>query len=121
MNTEENINSGIDFDSAPGEAFVGLNIIRLSVGQADGPFVVQSIMMKPFGEGARKKDIPQVIATKGNVPYTMPIAAAFIKRLEEAALKKGDTFIIKRDNDYTSRDGTPDCEAYLLKVTARAK
>jgi hypothetical protein len=64
--------------------------------------------------------LPQVTAKKGNTPYIMPIAASFQARLKDAALKKGDTFLIKRVGDYVSAEGTPGCHSYLLKVTARA-
>ncbi len=120
MSEQNNIPAGVDFDKAEGESFVGLNLLALAVGQTEGPFVVEKIEQKEFGEGNRKKMLPQVTANKGNTPYIMPIAASFQQRLKEAALKKGDTFLIKRVGDYTSQEGTPGCHSYLLKVTERA-
>ncbi len=112
--------SGVDFDNIQGESFVGLNLLKLEVNQADGPFVIQSVAMKKFGEGSRAKELPQVIALKGNTPYTMPIAASFVARFEDASIGKGDSFVLKRTNDYTSQEGTEGCHSYILKVTARA-
>lgn len=118
---QTNQNPGIDFDNAEGEAFVGLNLLKLNVGQADGPFVVEQIAMKEFGEGKRKKEIPQMVAKKGSTPYTMPIAASFIARMEDAKLAKGDTFLLKRTEDYVSSEGTEGCQSYIIKVIDRAK
>jgi len=120
-NQNQNQNSGVDFDGAQGEAFVGLNLLKLNVGQADGPFVVQSIELKKFGKGNRVNEIPQMVALKGSTPYTMPIAASFIQRMEDANLAKGDTFLLKRTDDYTSQDGTEGCQSYIVKVTDRAE
>lgn len=117
----QNPKPAVDFFGAEGEAFVGLNILQLKVGEADGPFVVDKIELKKFGEGKRANEIPQVTAMKGNIPYTMPIAASFVARIEDAKLAKGDTFLIMRTEDYTSKDGTEGCESYIIKVTARAK
>lgn len=123
MNPEnnQNQNSGVDFDNAQGESFVGLNLLKLNVGQADGPFVVESITMKEFGKGSRKNDLPQMVARKGTTPYTMPIAASFIARMEDAKLAKGDTFLLKRTEDYTSQDGTEGCQSFIIKVIDRAE
>lgn len=114
-------NTGADFDNTKGESFVGLNLLKLQVGEADGPFVVSEMKMKEFGKGTNKKELPQVVGTKGSTPYTMPIAASWIARVEESGLKKGDEFMIKRTPDYVSTEfGTEGCQSYLLKITKRA-
>lgn len=113
-------NSSVDFDNSKGESFVGLNLLKLQVNQADGPFVVESITMKKFGTGTRQKELPQVVGIKGSTPYTMPISASFIARMEDAGLKKGDSFLIKRTDDYTSSEGTENCQSYIIKVTGRS-
>jgi len=111
----------IDFDNAPGEAFVGLNILNLEVGEADGPFVLQKIEEKEFGTGKNKKMLPQYQSVKGNTPVIMPISASFLTKADEAKLKDGDTFLVKRDRNFTSREyGTENCKSYLVKVVARA-
>lgn len=110
---------GIDFDAAQGEAFVGLNLLKLEVGQSDGPFLVIELKLKKFGEGSRAKELPQMIGMKGSTPYTMPISASFIARCEDAKLAKGDTFILKRTEDYVSNEGTEGCQSYILKVLSR--
>lgn len=120
-NPNQNTAPGVDFDNAQGESFVGLNLLKLRVGEADGPFVVASLALKKFGEGARAKELPQVVGMKGSTPYTMPISASFIARLEDAKLAKGDTFLIKRTEDYTSQEGTEGCQSYIIKVLNRAK
>lgn len=114
-------NSGVDFDNAQGESFVGLNLLKIGVGQSDGPFKVTSINKKKFGEGSRAKELDQIMATKGNTPYTLPIAASFLARVKDAKLKVGDSILIKRTEDYTSEEGTEGCHSYLIKVTDRAK
>lgn len=113
--------SGVDFDNAPGEPIVGLNILQLEVNQADGPFTVEAITPKDFGEGARKKTLNQVIAKKGNTPYTMPIAASFMARAKDANLQPGDVFYIKRTADYISAEGTEGCQSFILKVQKAQK
>jgi hypothetical protein len=111
----------IDFDNLKGESFVGLNLLDLTVGQADGPFVVNAITEKEFGVGKNKKLLPQYMCKKGTTPVTMPISASFLTKAKEAKLDVGDTFYIKREKDFTAKDfGTDNCKSYILKVTSRA-
>ncbi len=112
---------GIDFDAADGEAFVGLNILDLHEGAADGPFKLVNILPTEFGVGKGKKLINVYHTMKGTTPVQMPISASFITKAEEAKLQKGDTFLVKRGNNFKSREfGTENCKSYLIKVTARA-
>lgn len=112
----------VDFDSAQGEAFVGLNLLDLEEGEADGPFVVQEIEQKEFKQGKKVDVLPVFHCMKGTTPVDMPVSASFLTKAEEAKLSVGDTFLVKRGKDYDSKDfGTKNCKSYLLKVTARAK
>lgn len=111
----------IDFDNLPGESFVGLNLLALNEGQADGPFVVVSIEQKEFKTG-KKTDILDVYhCLKGTTPVDMPVSASFLKKAEEANLSEGDTFAVKRGSNYDSKDfQTKNCKSYLIKVLVRA-
>jgi hypothetical protein len=111
----------INFDALGGEKFVGLNVLNIEVGETDGPFVLEKIEQKEFGVGKNKKMLPQYSAMKGTTSVIMPISASFIKKAEEAKLSPGDTFYVKRDRNFTSRDfGTENCKSFLIAVTGRA-
>lgn len=111
----------IDFDSLSGEAFVGLNLLDLAIGEADGPFILKEIRQEEIGKGKNKKMHDVYHAVKGSTPVQMPLAASFITKAVEADLSVGDTFYVKRANDYVAKEyAGQNCKAYLLKVTARA-
>ena len=111
----------INFDALGGEKFVGLNVLNIEAGETDGPFVLEKIEQKEFGVGKSKKMLPQYSANKGTTSVIMPISASFLKKAEEAKLAPGDTFYVKRDRNFTSRDfGTENCKSFLIAVTARA-
>ena len=116
-------NQPFDFDSAGGEAFVGLNLLSLEEGQADGPFVLSSIEPKWFGVGKARKELNQYIAMKGTTPVIMPISASFLMKAEgEAKLQIGDVFGVKRTANYDAKEsGQRNCKSYLIKVLSRAK
>jgi len=120
--TREQIASGeVNFDTAEGEAFVGLNILDLAPDQSDGPFVMEGVIDKTFGIGKAAKTIGVIQAVKGTTPVQMPIAGSFMQKAKEANLQKGDIFFVKRGKDFKSKDwGTDNCKSYLLKVTFRA-
>lgn len=121
--TEElprNPDGSINFDAADGEAYVGLNVLALEVGQADGPFTVVNIIPTDFGAGKAKKSINVLHCMKGSTPVQMPIAASFITKAEEAKLAKGDKFIVQRGPNFKSKQyGTENCQSYLVKVLSR--
>lgn len=116
-----NESGGVDFDAAEGEAYVGLNLLDLAEGQADGPFKLANIIPTEFGVGKSKKLINVYHTMKGTTPVQMPISASFITKAEEAKIQKGDTFLVKRGNNFKSKEfGTENCKSYLIKVTSRA-
>jgi hypothetical protein len=111
----------IDFDNLGGESFVGLNLLDLDVGEADGPFVLAKIDPTVFGSGKAAKTIDVYCANKGSTEIRMPISASFMVKVQEANLKIGDTFYVKRGKNFSSKAfGTDNCKSYLLKVTKRA-
>jgi hypothetical protein len=117
----------IDFDGASGEEFSGLNILKLEKGEAAGPFVLRTIKENQLLGKAPKKDkkdtrkpVTVYIATFNGKEVRMPIAAAFTMKAKDANLSIGDTFLVKRLDDYTSDFGTV-CKGYALKVTERKK
>jgi hypothetical protein len=116
--------AGTEFDDTEGETFAGLNLLRLKQGEAAGPFVLKEILknQKLGGDGAKRKPVDVYVATNKGTEIRMPVAAAFIKKAVAAKLKAGDTFLVKRLEDYIAKKfGKQGCADYALKVTARAE
>jgi hypothetical protein len=114
---------GNSFDDTQGETCAGLNILRLKQGEAAGPFVLKEILLnQKLGENKKMAAVNVYVATHNGVEIRMPIAAAFVKKAEAATLKVGDTFLVKRVEDYVAKKfGKAGCADYALKITDRAK
>jgi hypothetical protein len=115
------------FDTTQGEEYSGLNILKLEKGEAAGPFVLKKILEKQvLGKAPRKgkpdtrKPVDVYVAEHNKREVRMPIAAAFTMKAKEANLAPGDSFLVRRSEDYVSEFGST-CKGYQLKVTARAK
>jgi hypothetical protein len=113
------------FHEAAGELHAGKNILKLQPGQAAGPFVLVEILAdQELGTKGRKKLAPVDVyigEDAAGTRWNMPLAAAFISKVEEAKLAIGDTFLVLRTDDYTSNTYGTKGQGYSLKVTARAK
>lgn len=114
---------GSSFDDLEGETFAGLNLLKLKPGEAAGPLVLKEILRdQKLGENKKMKAVDVYIALQGKVEIRMPVAASFISKAEAGSLSVGDTFFVKREEDYIAKKfGKANCAAYVLKITARAK
>lgn len=109
-----------------GEVLAGLNILKLNVGEVAGPFVLKKILLAQklgTGKGADKRKPVDVYVSEFNgQEIRMPVSASFVGKAKDANLAVGDTFLVRRDADYTSKEyGSRECKSYSLNVTARAK
>jgi hypothetical protein len=123
-----------DFDSADGEHYAGLNVLKLDVGQAAGPFVISRIdrdakIGKPEGKKGVQKTIDKYFGfltdlngnkIAGRAEMALPIAKAFVMRCKDALVGVGDIIALKRTADYVSGQPQPG-KGYELKVFKRAK
>lgn len=115
------------FESTPGELFAGKNILKLAEGEAAGPFVLKEILrdqdLNP-ATGKKKKMEPVDVYigthTETKQDVNMPVAAAFVQKAEDAKLSIGDTFYVRRVQDYVSKAWGTKGAGYELKITARA-
>ncbi len=115
------------FDSAEGELFAGLNIIKLEVGAAAGLFVFKELTPPRFLNDKFKKPIQTGVVQKcdkNGVPsgpdWALPASASMTQKVFDAKIAPGDVFAIARENDYTSKQGREDCKAYIVKVFKRS-
>lgn len=115
------------FDSAVGEVFAGLNIVKIPVGGAAGPFKFLRLLEPRILNKKFKKKIETGVAVLVNEAGTalgadvqLPASASMTQKLLDAKIAPGDVFFIGRDADYTSKQGREDCQAYILKVVHRS-
>lgn len=117
------------FDSAEGEVFAGLNILKLKVGEADGPFVFKLLTPPRFLNAKYKDPIQTGVCVRcdmqGKVSGSaqdvqLPASASMGQKIFDAKLAPGDVFAIAREADYTSKQGRDDCNAYIVKVFTRS-
>ena len=110
------------FDTAPGEKFAGLNILKLKPGEAAGPFLLVNILKdQKLGEKNKKmQPVDVYVATFAHQEVRMPVAASFVGKAQDSHLAVGDTFLVKRLEDYTDKKYGRECQAFALNITARA-
>lgn len=108
-----------------GEVLAGLNILTLAVGEVGGPFVLKKILKnQTLGAGAaakKRKPVDVYVAEHNKLEIRMPVSASFVGKAADAKLAVGDTFLVRRDPDYTSKEyGSRECKSYSLNITKRA-
>lgn len=114
---------GNAFDEHDGEVFQGLNILKLEVNETAGIFTLKKILFnQKLGKSDKRKPVDVYVAEFNKQEIRMPISASFIGKVKDAKLAVGDTFLVRRDADYSSKEhGTKNCKSYSLKVMSRAK
>lgn len=119
------------FDSAEGEVFAGLNLLKLEVGEADGPFILTEVMEDQILNEKYTKGVDVYVGKRcdanGNTIGTspalrMPASASFAQKCrDDAKLALGDIFAVARDANYKSKNfDRDDCKAYAVKVFKRS-
>lgn len=113
------------FDSAGGEVYSGLNILKLAEGEAAGPFrFTRTVEQEMPAKG--KKPAETVTCYCGeHIAYPgreirMPIATAMVKKFEDAKIAKGDVYLVRRAGDYIDKTYKQTCQGFDLKIVARA-
>jgi len=111
------------FDSMEGETFTGLNILKLTPGQAAGPITIKEILLnQKLGKDSaakKRKPVDVYVGEFNRAQIRLPVAASFVGKAKDAKLKVGDVIAIKRGDDYTSQFKTRGA-SYELKVLTRA-
>lgn len=118
------------FDSAEGEVYAGLNLLKLEVGGADGPFILVKVLENQMLNDKFAKGVDVYIgkrcdrngaALATSAEMRMPASASFAQKCrDDAKLAIGDVFAVARDADYTSKAGRADCKAFAVKVFKRS-
>jgi len=116
------------FDSMEGETFAGLNILKLSPGQAAGPITIKKILPKQIlgkdTAAKKRKPVDVYVGEFNGTEIRLPVAASLIMKFKDANVGVGDVVAIKRDVNYATKhdgkNGDPRGQAYLLKVISRA-
>jgi hypothetical protein len=118
------------FDAAEGEVYAGLNLLKLEIGQADGPFILTEVLADQHLNDKFKSGVDVYVAKRcdrngapvaSTATVRMPASASFAQKCrDDAKLAIGDVFAVARDADYSSRQGRDDCKAYALKVFKRS-
>lgn len=108
------------------EVYTGLNILKLKVGETAGVFTLVKILKNQVlgGLSAKRKTKPVdvYVATFEGREIRMPIAASFTGKARDSKLAEGDKFMVRRADDYTSKEfGTRNCASYEIAITERAK
>ncbi len=109
-----------------GETYAGLNILKLEINQVGGPFLLTKILkdqeLGSSGKGKNKrKPVDVYVATFNKLEIRMPVSASFVGKAKDNKLAVGDTFLVRRDPDYTSKEyGSRECKSYSLNITKRA-
>ena len=115
--------SAADFDSAAGENHSGIKILKLLPGEAAGPFTHKAILAaQDLNVGGKKKmkpvDVYVATAPDGS-EIRMPVAAGFVSKMKDAAIEVGETYIVRRAEDYVSKTYGTKGAAYEIKITSR--
>jgi hypothetical protein len=113
------------FDALGGEVFSGLNILKLSEGEAAGPFrFLRTVEQEMPAKGKKPAQIVTCYVAEHIVypgrEIRLPLAASFVKKCEDAAIKKGDILAVRRGGDYVDKTYRQTCQGFDLKVMARA-
>ncbi len=110
------------FETADGKLFAGLNILKLEIGQAAGPFKLLEILKdqnlnkkKALKKGEKPNLVDIYVGEFNGTPVRMPAGASFLMKAKESKLKVGDIFAVKRGNDYKNNFST-DSKSWELKV-----
>jgi hypothetical protein len=114
------------FDSLGGEVFAGLNILKLSQGEAAGPFrFLKQVNQEMPAKGKKKAEtvVCNVVAHLSfpNREIRLPLSASLSAKIDDAALKAGDVIAVRRVADYVSKNfAGQNCQGYELRVLARS-
>lgn len=116
------------FDSLSGEKFLGLNIIKLEIGEAGGPFVLIGILKDQnlskkvkLKKGQKPKLVDVYVGSHNGSEIRMPASASFVEKAKSSRLAVGDTFAIKRVANYPNPHGGKDGQGFELIIIERSK
>ena len=96
------------------------DILQINVGEVAGPF--EYIGHQPMVlEGNKTVTVHLAMSDPGET-LRLPIAASFLRAIDQAEIIKGDKFLIRRTDDVTKKSGVGKGQAmqiYAVKLTAR--
>lgn len=115
------------FASLPGaEVSLGIRLLKLSVDEAAGPFILVKILLNqdctPAGAKKPYDPVDVYVATDpSGLEIRMPISASFVGKAKDLKLAPGDEFSILRMENYHSKTyNKDDCQSFGLAITKRA-
>ena len=76
----------------------------------------EGIPLMTFEKGQRKDDV----AAEYRRAYGDAEGVVFVGKAQDSHLAVGDTFLVKRMEDYTDKKYGRECQAFALNITARA-
>lgn len=116
------------FDSMQGETFAGLNVLKLSPGQAAGPVTIKNILFnQKLGKDSaakKRKPVDVYVGEFNGSEVRLPVAASFVMKMKDANVGIGDVIALKREENYATKhdgkNGDKRGQSYILKVISRA-
>lgn len=109
------------WDRADGQEYGGQSeILLMDVGEVAGPFtyVGKQAMATQLGDTT-----VHTAVTKDKEQVRLPISAAFLRSIDQAGIRQGDKFLVKRLDDVEKKAGKGKgqvMQIYAVKVTDRA-
>lgn len=116
------LTSQADWDKVSGPEYGGqADILTLNVGEFGGPF--EYVGHQPMTmEGGKNVTVHIGLDPLGET-VRLPIAASFLRAIDQAEVRKGDKFLIRRDEDVAKKAGVgkgTKMGIYALKITFKA-
>ena len=116
------LSSQEDWDQEQSPEFGGqADILTLNIGEVAGPF--EYMGHQPMVLEGNKSITVHLGMTSTGETLRLPIAASFLRTIDQAEVVKGDKFLIRRSDDVAKKAGIGKgqmMQIYALKVTARA-
>jgi hypothetical protein len=109
------------WDREQGMEFGGqADILELEIGEVAGPFTY--VGHQPMVLQGRNLTVHIGTDPQGN-NLRLPISASFVRAADQAGLDRGDTFLVRRNDDVKKAEGVgkgTDMKIYSLKVVSRS-
>lgn len=116
------IASQADWDKAPGQEYGGqADILQINIGEIAGPF--EYMGHQPMVMEGGKSVTVHIASDPTGEQVRLPIAASFLRAVDQADLFRGDKFLIRRSENVKKKSGIgrgQDMQIYAIKPTVRA-
>jgi hypothetical protein len=117
---ERNYINSVDWDRLQGVEIGGQNpILEVEAGEVAGPFTYAGHQSMQTDSG----DVTVHLGENNGVIYRLPIAASFIRSVDQAGIGAGDQFALRRNDDQEKKRGVGKgqmMQIFSLKVIKKA-